>query len=234
MNSRTFLRPLVCVVISLAGFVSSAISQQTQTAEPSPQQSVGQRAVNIVLKQVTLDPTALAPKTGKPLPIDGAWSVGKEAPISCPQESQCVTVFYRVPEDDVLCQWVIDLSGTNNGVILEQNEDASRYLIRKVSLDQAAKLVLTRKQPIYPPIAMAAHVQGPVVLRLFISDAGTVDKAIIVSGPEMLRASAIDAAKKWAFQPLETGKTSTRFETEVTFDFKTMGPGSTSKITSKP
>ncbi|WP_158793488.1 energy transducer TonB [Granulicella sp. L60] len=119
-------------------------------------------------------------------------------------------------------------------MIFEQNEDASRYLIRKVSLDQAGALVLTRKQPTYPPMAMAARVQGSVVLRLFVAANGAIEKAFVVSGPEMLRASSAEAVKGWTFKPLQVGDTSTRFETEINFDFKTMGPGSSSRIISKP
>ncbi len=199
------------------------------TSEPSAQQSVGQRAVAAVLKQVTLSSTVLAPRTGKPLPNNGAWSTSKETSASCPPEGQCVTVFYRVADDDVSCEWVVDLNGGNGGSIVNQNADASRYLIRKIPLDQLTALVLERKQPEYPPIARAAHVQGEVVLRVFVSDTGSVENTFVVSGPEMLRSSAIDGVKKWKFKPLKTGETSTRFETDVTFDFSMKGLSVTSK-----
>jgi protein TonB len=53
--------------------------------------------------------------------------------------------------------------------------------------------------PQYPPIAVAARVSGEVVVRVSIGPDGTVLKAEVVSGPEMLRISAIQTAKKWKF-----------------------------------
>jgi protein TonB len=122
----------------------------------------------------------------------------------------------------------------SSGVILDENEDAARYLLRKVSPGDAGALVVTRKQPIYPPIAIAAHVQGPVVLRVFVSNSGVVERALIVSGPEMLRATSRDAVKQWVFKAPTAGTEAVRFQTDVTFDFKTFGPSSSSKVTSKP
>jgi TonB family protein len=212
---------------------SIATSQQPSAASSQPQ-SVGQRAVNVVLQQSSIDPTVLVQKTGQPLPANGQWLVGKEAPTGCPQSETCVRIFYRIPEAEVSCQWTVGLTGNgSSGVILDENEDAARYLLRKVPPSEAAAFVVARKQPIYPPIAAAAHVQGPVVLRLFVSNTGVVEKALIVSGPDMLRATSIDAAKQWIFKAPTVGTEAVRFETDVTFDFKTSGLSS-SRVTSKP
>jgi TonB family protein len=211
------------------------MGQQSNSGAPSGLEGVGQQAISVVLRQSVLDPTALVQGTGKPLPANGKWSVGKEAPPACPQTTDaCVRILYRVPEDKVLCEWVVQLFGDgSNGVILEQNEDAVQYLLRRLSTSQAGELVLTRKPAVYPPIATAAHVQGPVVLRLFVSRAGTLEKAFVVSGPAMLQGSAVDAVKGWTFKPLMAGSQAVRFETDVTFDFKTSGPSS-SRVTSNP
>jgi TonB family protein len=224
----------VYLLASLAGVSCQATSLQAPT-EPPQHPSVGQQAVKFLLTQVVLDPTATVQKTGAPLPSDGAWSAGKEVTPACPEAETCVRVFYRVPGDDVSCEWVIALVGDgSSGAILEQNEDASRYLLRKVPLSQAAALVTTRKDPSYPPIAMAARVQGSVVVNVFVSSSGEVEKAYIVSGPEMLRSSAIAAAQGWVFKPLLAGTKSIRFETQLAFDYKTMGPSSSSRVTAKP
>jgi TonB family protein len=222
----------------MASFVcatSPLVSQETKADQSTGLQSAGQQAIGVVLKQSVLDPTALVQTTGKPLPANGAWSIGKEAPASCPQTTDtCVRIFYKVPEDAVTCEWVVLLIGDgSDGTILEQNEDASRYLVRRSPSAQAADSVITRKQAVYPPIAAAAHVQGEVALTVFVSGEGTVEKVFVIRGPEMLRGSAIAAAKEWTFKPLMAGKQAVRFETDVTFDFKTSGPGAGS-VTSKP
>jgi TonB family protein len=53
--------------------------------------------------------------------------------------------------------------------------------------------------PQYPPIAVAARVQGTVEVRIEIGSDGTVVKAEAIKGPAMLQTSAIQAAKKWKF-----------------------------------
>lgn len=213
--------------------ISSVTAQQQIAAQPQVL-SVGQRALNVVLQQSVIDPTVLVQKTGQPLPASGQWSVGKEAPTTCPQTDTCVRIFYRVPEADVSCQWTVDLRGDgHSGVILDENDASARYLLRRVPPSEAAAFVATKKQPIYPPIATAAHVQGPVVLRVFVSSSGVVEKALFVSGPEMLRATSIDAAKQWVFKAPMAGGEALRFETELTFDFKTFGRSS-SRVTSTP
>jgi TonB family protein len=92
----------------------------------------------------------------------------------------------------------------------------------------------TRKQPTYPSIAAAAHVSGSVVVRAVVSSSGVVEKALIVSGPETLRSSSIDAIHGWSFKPLLAGTEPVRFETDVAFDYRTMGPSSSGRVTSNP
>lgn len=226
------------LALAMAYFVciaSPGLTQQTKSYSQTGLQSVGQQAISVVLRTSVLDPTVLVQKTGKPLPANGNWSVGKEAPASCPQTTDaCVRILYRVPEDEVSCEWVVQLIGDgSDGVILEQNDDASRYLLRRLSTTQAAGLIVTRKQPTYPPIAVAAHVEGHVVLRVVVSGTGAMEKGFIVSGPEMLQFAAIDAMKGWVFRPLMAGTQPVRFQTDVTFNFKTIGHGS-SWVTSQP
>lgn len=53
----------------------------------------------------------------------------------------------------------------------------------------------------YPTFARAAHVEGVVVLRVFLDDRGDVVRAVAISGKEPLIPDTIANAKKWKFQP---------------------------------
>jgi TonB family protein len=236
VSLRVFPRFRLLAIASLMFIASSVNAQQTEKAAATGLQDLGAQAIRAMLKQILLDPTVVVEKTGKPLPSSGAWSVGKNAPSSCPQTTNaCVRIIYQVPDDGVSCNWVVQLTGDGtDGIILEQNQDATRYFLRKLTPSQAADLVLTRKQPSYPPIASAARVSGAVVVRAVVSGSGVVEKALIVSGPEMLRSSSIDAIHGWSFKPLIVGTESLRFETDVTFDYRTMGLGSSNRVTSNP
>ena len=52
-------------------------------------------------------------------------------------------------------------------------------------------------QPLYPPIARAARVEGVVVLLVDFDLNGTVQSVRAISGPEMLRLSATTSVKTW-------------------------------------
>jgi TonB family protein len=69
--------------------------------------------------------------------------------------------------------------------------------------------------PKYPPLAAVARVSGTVTVRVTIDDSGKVTNADVVSGHDLLRQAAADAAKKWRF---ESAPTQTR-TTEVKFKF---------------
>lgn len=228
-----FSRPLAVAMFSVSCLVSVALPKNTTAQEPT-QQSLVQRAVDAVLKQVSLDTTVLAPKTGKPISANGSWSIAKDPPPSCPLDSQCATVFYKVPEADVLCQWIVALSSNDEATILDQNADASRYTVRTLSQDQAKTFVLSRKEPAYPPIGIVAHMGGEVIVRLSVSTSGKPEKADIVSASNaMFRRTASDAAMGWKFKPLMVGTQAIRFVTTLKFVFVTSGPGSAS-VTSMP
>jgi TonB family protein len=65
----------------------------------------------------------------------------------------------------------------------------------------AVGLLVQKTAPIYPPIAKSAHVSGTVVIQATISRTGSIENLRVVSGPTMLRQSALDAVKTWRFRP---------------------------------
>lgn len=60
---------------------------------------------------------------------------------------------------------------------------------------------LQQDEPVYPPIAQLAHVQGTVVLQGIIGKDGRVLSVKVVSGPAMLQQASLDAVKKWVYKP---------------------------------
>jgi TonB family protein len=55
--------------------------------------------------------------------------------------------------------------------------------------------------PLYPPLARQTHVQGTVVLHAIIARDGSVKELQYVSGHPLLIDSAMDAVRKWRYQP---------------------------------
>ena len=78
---------------------------------------------------------------------------------------------------------------------------------------------LSGADPVYPPIARAAHVSGAVVLHAMISKAGAIESLSVVSGPEMLRANAVSAVQGWRYKPYLLNGEPTEVETTITVNF---------------
>ena len=197
-------------------------------AQPAPAQTpaIGQQAVSVVLKHYEVNPLVIDGKTGHALPNTGEWSVAKTPPAACAQTTErCVEVFYQVAAEDVRCSWtlLVNADGTD-GTFLEENGDAEVYLLRRVSGSEAQELVVTRKRPIYPPLASAAHVSGTVKIMAIVSKSGTVDKIASVSGPGMVAGAASDAAMRWVFKPLMVGVNAVPYVITLEFTFNSGGP----------
>jgi protein TonB len=93
--------------------------------------------------------------------------------------------------------------GTGSNPFSGQSGPKVRVAPQKVTLSSgvAVGLLVSRNTPVYPPIAKAAHVSGTVVIQATISKSGTIGNLRAVSGPVMLRQSALDSVKTWRFRP---------------------------------
>lgn len=89
----------------------------------------------------------------------------------------------------------------------------------KVAPGEMAGNAISQKKPAYPEDAKKAHVEGAVVLKAIISKEGNVENLQIMSGPEMLRHSAIDAVKDWKYKPYLLNSEPVEVETTVTVNY---------------
>jgi TonB family protein len=74
-------------------------------------------------------------------------------------------------------------------------------------------------QPEYPSEAKAAGISGEVTIAVLISEAGIVIKAQAVLGPDLLRESALAAARSWIFKPIECAGRPVKAEGAINFMF---------------
>jgi protein TonB len=93
----------------------------------------------------------------------------------------------------------------------------------RVSAGVTDGLLIHRVEPIYPPVAQQAHIQGTVVLAAVIDKGGNVQSLQVVSGPPLLVRAAIDAVKQWRYQPLLVNGQPIEVETIVTVNFHIRG-----------
>jgi TonB family protein len=86
--------------------------------------------------------------------------------------------------------------------------------------------LLTKTEPVYPPIAHQARVQGTVVLSAVISTEGSIETLTLKSGHPMLVQAAIDAVKQWKYKPYLLNNEPVEVDTEIRVNF-TLSPSDT-------
>ena len=79
--------------------------------------------------------------------------------------------------------------------------------------------LLRKVEPKYPPLAIAARIQGSVVLAAVISRAGTIENLRLVTGHPMLVPAAIDAVRQWQYRPYILNGDVIEVETQITVNF---------------
>ncbi len=93
----------------------------------------------------------------------------------------------------------------------------------RISSGVVSGLKTSGSQPVYPPIARAAHMQGQVTLHAIISKTGSIESLTAVSGPEMLKGAALDAVKTWHYKPYLLNGEPTEVDTTVIVNFNLNG-----------
>jgi protein TonB len=90
----------------------------------------------------------------------------------------------------------------------------------RVSSSVVAGLLILKTLPHYPPIGVAAHVEGTVQLAATISKTGTIENLRALNGPVMLRQAALDAVAGWRYRPYMLNGEPVEVETTVDVFFK--------------
>jgi periplasmic protein TonB len=78
---------------------------------------------------------------------------------------------------------------------------------------------INKVQPPYPPIAKAARASGAVQVQVTISEDGRVIEAAVMTGHPLLRDAALQAARRWTFQPTELSGVPVKVQGILTFNF---------------
>jgi TonB family protein len=80
---------------------------------------------------------------------------------------------------------------------------AGKLNYRKVEVPAGvmAGMLLQKTDPVYPPVAQAARIQGTVVLQAAISKTGSVEDLHVVTGQALLQEAALSAVRTWRYRP---------------------------------
>ncbi len=80
-------------------------------------------------------------------------------------------------------------------------------------------LVIRNVKPIYPAIALAAGIEGDVVLQAEIGKDGRIENLRAVSGNPLLIKAALDAVQQWRYRPYLLNGGPVEVETQITVRF---------------
>jgi TonB family protein len=84
---------------------------------------------------------------------------------------------------------------------------------------EARQHLIHKVDPVYPPIAAAAQIEGDVVISATIDTKGLVSSEKVLGGPAMLQQAALDGVKKWQFSPFRANGMPVPASTELTITF---------------
>jgi len=89
----------------------------------------------------------------------------------------------------------------------------------RVSAGVTSGLLVRKVNPVYPPLARQARIQGNVVLHAIIDKDGRVGELQVISGHPLLVQSALDAVKNWRYQPTQLNGDPVEVDTTITVTF---------------
>lgn len=95
----------------------------------------------------------------------------------------------------------------------------TKPLMMRVSGGVLNDNALKKVHPRYPQEAMATRATGAVQVAITVSEEGKVIEANAVSGHELLRAAAVEAAQQWTFKPTEVSGVPVKLQGILTFNF---------------
>lgn len=67
--------------------------------------------------------------------------------------------------------------------------------------DEINRRAKNKVQPLYPELARKMNIAGTVKIEVTVAPNGTVKEARVIGGHPVLANPALDAAKKWRFEP---------------------------------
>jgi protein TonB len=83
--------------------------------------------------------------------------------------------------------------------------------------------LIRQVEPVYPPLARSALIQGPVILEAAISKEGVVEHPRLISGHPLLVPAAVAAVSQWRYRPYILNGEAIEVETQITVNFVLSG-----------
>jgi protein TonB len=98
--------------------------------------------------------------------------------------------------------------------------DSPQPGIVRIGSKAAEASLVSKTDPVYPPKAVAARIQGVVEFTVTVGPEGKVEKIQLVSGHPIMVEAAKEAVQKWVYHPATVDGTAISFVTQVIVPFR--------------
>lgn len=203
---------------------AEAVSQPAETpvqaatttatvANPTPQQPPNSWTT---LTDAKVEPT-VTPAAPQPRPVASEMM---DAQLAAP--SRISKDVKAVPVEDApgsLSAGAIDDGGSVPGAVFNGGSKMKVVAPSAISAGVAEGMLIHKTEPIYPKFARDNHIGGTVVLKAKITKSGTLQDLQLISGPKILGAAAMDAARNWRYKPYMLNNQPVEVDTSISVVF---------------
>jgi protein TonB len=166
-------------------------------------------------------PTMPPPSTPKPVPRSTVTQSFPSEPVNLPDDNK--PILDPAPNIDVPDTAGVPVGdfGTPAEIVAPPPVAAppAEPVPVRVGGDIRPPTRITYVVPVYPKIALAAHVGGVVILEALIDERGRVRELRVLRGHPLLDAAATEAVSKWQFTPTLLNGTAVPVVMTVTVTF---------------
>ena len=111
------------------------------------------------------------------------------------------------------------IGGVGTAAPLAPKREGPRAPVRVGGRVKEPRLI-SRVEPVYPALARQTHMQGSVVIDAVIDEHGDVVEMKVISGPPLLIQAALDAVRRWKYQPTYLNEEPVPVQLNVTVTFR--------------
>ena len=171
-----------------------------QRNEPTyPKQAVEEGLQGMIILEANVD------RQGRMGPID---IISGDPPILAEEALKAVQTWRYEPLRIKGKAYPFTVAITVNFLLEKSRSDRGSGVVH-FTIDTKRLRFQRKVDPVYPPQALQEAIQGEVKVGVLIDKQGQVSQTKVVEGHPLLAASALEAIKKWEFEPyLQAGKRS--------------------------
>lgn len=138
-----------------------------------------------------------------PILEQGIWHLNRAVELD-PKHEDAMTMLARVLRQRAEIRERPEEYGRDLAMAREWSEkiQAPRRRIMILTPGNSERLLVEKHDPVYPPLAREANIQGTVKLGLVIDADGAVQEIEVISGHPMLVPAALQAVKQWRYRPM--------------------------------